>query len=91
MDEENAAKNFISAGYGPYPKCQRMINGMRPVEDPNGFIVVDGKHYSMKRFKEENRVFKINYFLYPINRDEVRRSQNVLKQNPFWSQGNNGD
>lgn len=91
MDEENAAQNFISAGYGPYPKCQRMINGMRPVEDSNGFIVVDGKHYSMRRFKEENRVFKINYFLYPIHRDEVRRSQGVLKQNPFWSQGNNGD
>lgn len=87
MDENNAAQNYISAGNGPYPKCQRMVNGMRPVEDEAGQIVVNGKHYSMKRFKEENRTFKINFFLWPIHRDEVRRSQGSLQQNPYWSSG----
>lgn len=87
MDQDNAAQNYISAGYGPYPQCQRMINGMRPIEDESGKIVVSGKHYSMKRFKEENRVFKMSFFLWPIHRDEIRRSLGELKQNPFWSTG----
>ncbi len=34
-----------------------MINGMRPVEDANGKIEVDGKKYRMQRYFIESRVF----------------------------------
>lgn len=46
-----------SQAYWPYPKTQRMINGMKPVEDPNGKIEVDGKKYRMQRYFVESRVF----------------------------------
>lgn len=77
-------KEYFDRFRQPYPKTQRTANGMRPVEDPNGKIVVNNKRYRMERFKEEERVFRTQFFLWPINRDEIRRSQGVLVQNPFW-------
>jgi hypothetical protein len=42
----------------PYPKAQRMINGMKPVEDPNGKILVDGKKYKMQRYLDRKSCFR---------------------------------
>ncbi|MCE7061133.1 RagB/SusD family nutrient uptake outer membrane protein [Dyadobacter sp. CY343] len=68
----------------PYPKTQRMINGMKPVEDPAGKIVVDGKKYKMQRFFIESRVFVApRHYLFPIMQDELQRTP-TLKQNPGW-------
>jgi len=73
-----------SQNYWPYPKCQRMINGMKPVEDPNGKIVIDGVHYKMKRFYVEPRVFITpRHYLWPIMNDELSRTP-TLVQNPGW-------
>lgn len=77
-------KDYFNTFHESYPKTQRTANGMRPVEDPAGKIIVNNKRYKMVRFKEENRVFRNAFFLWPINRDEIRRSQGVLVQNPFW-------
>lgn len=84
---ENAAQDYIDTYWTSYPKCQRMINGMKPVEDPNGKIEVNGKKYKMQRFLKETRVFRNQYFLWPIHRDEIRRAQGTLVQNPFWDTG----
>lgn len=68
----------------PYPKSQRMINGMRPVEDPDGKIIVDGKKYKMKRFFVESRVFQApRHYLFPIMQDELQRTPTLI-QNPGW-------
>lgn len=68
----------------PYPKAQRMINGMKPVEDPAGKIVVDGKKYKMQRYFIESRVFVApRHYLFPIMQDELQRTP-TLKQNPGW-------
>ncbi|QRR00745.1 RagB/SusD family nutrient uptake outer membrane protein [Dyadobacter sandarakinus] len=68
----------------PYPKAQRMINGMKPVEDPAGKIVVDGKTYKMQRYFIESRVFVApRHYLFPIMQDELQRTP-TLKQNPGW-------
>lgn len=83
----NAAQTYIDTYWQPYPKCQRMVNGMRPVEDPNGKIVVNGKRYKMQRFLKETRVFRNQFFLWPIHRDEIRRAQGTLVQNPYWDTG----
>ncbi len=73
-----------SQNYWPYPKCQRMINGMRPVEDPAGKIVVNGKHYRMQRYFVESRVFNApRHYLFPIMYDELQRCPTLL-QNPGW-------
>jgi len=73
-----------SQNYWPYPKTQRMINGMRPVEDPDGKIVVNGKNYRMERYYVENRIFLApRHYLFPIMEDELRRSPS-LGQNPGW-------
>jgi len=73
-----------SQNYWPYPKCQRMINGMKPVEDPNGKIVINGVHYKMKRYYIENRVFITpRHYLWPIMQDELKRCP-TLVQNPGW-------
>lgn len=73
-----------SQNYWPYPKCQRMINGMRPVEDPAGKIVVNGKHYRMQRYFVESRVFNApRHYLFPIMYDELQRCPSLL-QNPGW-------
>ncbi|MDR3184501.1 MAG: RagB/SusD family nutrient uptake outer membrane protein [Prevotellaceae bacterium] len=67
----------------PYPKCQRMINGMRPVEDVNGPIDIGGKKYKMERFCVEERRFETPHYLFPIMNDELQRSP-TLVQNPGW-------
>ncbi|WP_375448389.1 RagB/SusD family nutrient uptake outer membrane protein [uncultured Fibrella sp.] len=73
-----------SQKYWPYPKAQRMINGMRPVEDPNGKIVIGTKTYKMKRFYVENRVFVApRHYLFPIMQSELQRTPTLL-QNPGW-------
>ncbi len=73
-----------SRKYWPYPKTQHMINGMRPVEDPNGKIVVDGKKYRMERFYVESRVFVApQHYLFPIMQSELQRTP-TLTQNPGW-------
>jgi hypothetical protein len=73
-----------SQNYWPYPKCQRMINGMKPVEDPNGKIVINGVHYKMKRYYIENRVFITpRHYLWPVMQDELKRCP-TLVQNPGW-------
>ncbi len=73
-----------SQNYWPYPKCQRMINGMKPVEDPDGKIVIDGAHYKMQRFYVEGRVFITpRHYLWPIMNNELIRTP-TLTQNPGW-------
>lgn len=73
-----------SQNYWPYPKTQRMINGMKPVEDPEGKIVIGEKKYKMQRFFVESRVFvDSRHYLFPIMDDEVKRSPS-LGQNPGW-------
>ncbi len=73
-----------SQHYWPYPKCQRMINGMKPVEDPEGKIVINGKKYKMKRFYVESRVFVTpRHYLFPVMQDELKRCI-TLQQNPGW-------
>ncbi len=68
----------------PYPKCQRALHGMRPVEDENGKIEVGGKKYKMERFKVEDRVFNTpRHYLFPIMDDELKRSPGLV-QNPGW-------
>lgn len=68
----------------PYPKTQRMINGMRPVEDPEGKIEIDGKKYRMERFFLEDRVFESpRHYLFPILQGELQRAPDLV-QNPGW-------
>lgn len=83
-DELAKETGYRNANSWPYPKTQRMIHGMRPVEDPDGKIVVDGKTYKMTRFKVEDRVFESpKHYLFPIMDDELKRSP-TLVQNPGW-------
>lgn len=73
-----------SQNYWPYPKAQRMINGMKPVEDPAGKIMVNGKKYKMKRYFVESRVFVTpRHYLFPIMQSELQRTP-TLVQNPGW-------
>lgn len=68
----------------PYPKCQRMINGMRPVEDENGKIIIGDKKYRMERFFKEERVFETpKHYLWPIMQGELHNTP-TLEQNPGW-------
>ena len=61
-----------------------MINGMRPVEDATGQIVIDGKHYRMERFCKEERIFETpKHYLFPILNTE-RQVCPMLVQNPGW-------
>ncbi|MDR0844081.1 MAG: RagB/SusD family nutrient uptake outer membrane protein [Tannerella sp.] len=76
-------QNYRSANDWPYPKTQRMVHGMRPVEDPQGKIEVDGKKYRMERFKAEDRLFQSKHYLFPLMDSELRRCPE-LKQNPGW-------
>lgn len=67
-----------------YPKCQRMINGMRPVEDDNGKIEIKGKKYRMERFCVESRVFETpKHYYWPIMQTELQKDR-ALTQNPGW-------
>jgi hypothetical protein len=73
-----------SQSYWPYPKCQRMINGMRPVQDNSGNIVIDGVHYKMQRYYVEKRVFLTpRHYLFPILNSELEKCPSLL-QNPGW-------
>lgn len=79
-----STNNERSQKYWPYPKCQRMINGMRPVEDAtNGKIEVDGKKYRMERFFKESRVFDRKHILYPMRNGDVLNAP-TIGQNPGW-------
>lgn len=73
-----------SQHYWPYPKCQRMVNGMRPVEDPNGKIIVNGKKYKMQRFYVAGWVFVTpTHYFFPVMQDELIKDP-ALQQNPGW-------
>lgn len=78
------SKNYWAQYKQPYPKCQRMINGMRPIEDPNGKIEVDGKKYRMERFCVETRIFEApKHYLWPIMEPELINAPGLV-QNPGW-------
>lgn len=84
-DNTERSINYWKQHKGAYPKCQRMINGMRPVEDPNGKIVVNGKHYRMERFCKEERTFEApKHYLFPILNTELQVCP-TLVQNPGWN------
>ncbi len=83
-EQAGADNDSRSQSYWPYPKCQRMINGMRPIEDPNGKITIGSKKYKMKRYFIESRVFVTpRHYLFPIMDDEVKRTPSLV-QNPGW-------
>lgn len=75
----------VKASEWPYPKDQRQSHGMKPVEDPNGKIEVNGKKYRMERFVvEDNRVFSApKSYLWPILQEELKRCPSLV-QNPGW-------
>ncbi|WP_459186927.1 RagB/SusD family nutrient uptake outer membrane protein [Parabacteroides sp. APC149_11_2_Y6] len=90
MEPDNATeiakeKGYRDANSWPYPKTQRFSHGMKPVEDPNGKIVVNGKHYKMVRFKvNDERTFSSpRSYLFPILQEELKRCP-TLVQNPGW-------
>ena len=58
-DNSKRTQKYWAANNGALPRCQRMINGMRPVQDENGAITVDGVKYRMERFCVEERTFSI--------------------------------
>ena len=78
------SKNYWAQYHQAYPKCQRMINGMMPVEDANGKIEVGGKKYRMERFCKETRVFEApKHYYWPIMQTELQKAVNLV-QNPDW-------
>lgn len=77
------SQNYWKDNNGAYPKCQRMINGMRPVQADDGKIVISGVKYKMERFCVEERVFSTKHYLFPIMYTELQRSP-TLVQNPEW-------
>ncbi|MDR3061853.1 MAG: RagB/SusD family nutrient uptake outer membrane protein [Dysgonamonadaceae bacterium] len=78
------SKNYWSQYRKSYPKCQRMINGMRPEEDPNGKIEINGKKYRMERYCVETRVFDTpKHYYWPIMQSELQKDP-ALVQNPGW-------
>ena len=83
--ESSSATSNVDASDWPYPKDQRQSHGMRPVEDPNGPIEVNGKRYRMERFTvEDGRTFlSPRSYLWPILQEELRRCP-TLVQNPGW-------
>jgi len=74
---------YWKSNNGAYPKCQRMINGMRPVQSDNGKIIIGGVKYKMERFCVEERVFSTKHCLFPIMYTELQRCP-TLVQNPEW-------
>jgi hypothetical protein len=73
-----------SQKFWPYPKCQRMVNGMKPIEDPNGKITIGGKTYSMQRFYVAAWVFVApTHYFFPIMQDELIKDP-ALQQAPGW-------
>ncbi|WP_165043440.1 RagB/SusD family nutrient uptake outer membrane protein [Dysgonomonas sp. ZJ709] len=82
---DERSQKYWATGLRSYPKSQRMINGMRPVEDPNGKIVINGVKYRMERYCVEERVFDVpRHYLFPIMETEIQRSP-TLVQNPGWN------
>ena len=78
-DNDSRSQNFW-----PYPRCQRMVNGMRPVEDSAGKITVGGRKYRMQRFYVATWAFVApTHYFFPIMQDELARDP-ALKQNPGW-------
>ena len=78
------SKNYWTLYNQPYPKCQRMINGMRPVEDPAGKIEVGGVKYKMERFCVETRIFEApKHYYWPIMQTELQKAPELV-QNPGW-------
>lgn len=76
--------NIRSQKAWPYPKSQRMINGMRPIEDSNGKIEINGKKYRMQRYWIESRVFEPpKHYLFPTMDEDLRRTPSI-SQNPGW-------
>lgn len=83
-DNTQRSINYWKQNKGAYPKCQRMINGMRPVEDPAGKIEINGKRYRMERFCKEERTFETpKHYLFPIQNTELNVCP-TLVQNPGW-------
>ena len=82
-DNTSRTQAYWAANNGPLPRCQRMINGMRPVQDANGPIEVNGVRYRMERFCVEERVFAIQHYLFPIRQSELQKTPS-LAQNPGW-------
>ena len=81
---DERSKNYWTQHKAPYPKCQRMINGMRPVEDDAGQIVIGDKKYKMERFCVEEREFETpRHYLFPIMNSELQRCPTLI-QNPGW-------
>ena len=73
-----------SQQYWPYPRCQRMVNGMRPIETPGGKIIIGGKTYAMQRFYVAAWVFASpTHYFFPIQQDELGKDP-ALRQNPGW-------
>ncbi|MDD4516292.1 RagB/SusD family nutrient uptake outer membrane protein [Massilibacteroides sp.] len=86
-DQTELAKEKVykDANSWPYAKTQRWSHGMKPVEDPNGKIEVDGKKYRMERIVvNDGRVFETpKHYLFPIMSDELKRTPGLV-QNPGW-------
>lgn len=80
--DDNTKTQLYFSRYGAYPKTQRLAVGMRPVEDSNGKIVIDGKRYKMQRFLLERRVFQEKHYLFPIPPEELQNAH--IPQNPNW-------
>lgn len=78
-------KSYKNAESWPYPKTQRWSHGMKPVEDPNGKIEINGKKYKMQRIVvNDGRVFDTpKHYLFPIMSDELKRTPGLV-QNPGW-------
>ncbi|MDR1370541.1 MAG: RagB/SusD family nutrient uptake outer membrane protein [Dysgonamonadaceae bacterium] len=78
------SKNYWNQYRKSYPKCQRMINGMRPEEDPDGKIEINGKKYRMDRYCVETRIFDTpKHYYWPIMQSELQKDPNLV-QNPGW-------
>ena len=82
-DNSKRTQKYWAANNGALPRCQRMINGMRPVQDENGAITVDGVKYRMERFCVEERTFSIQHYLFPIRQSELQKTP-TIEQNPGW-------
>ncbi|GBU08465.1 membrane protein [Bacteroidales bacterium] len=81
---DERSQNYWELNSQSYPKCQRMVNGMRPIEDPEGKILIGDKKYKMERYCVEERVFETpRHYLFPIMVTELQRSP-LLVQNPGW-------
>lgn len=78
-------QSYVDSESWPYPKTQRWSHGMKPVEDTDGEIVVNGKKYKMERFEiNEGRIFESpKHYLFPIMTDELKRTPGLV-QNPGW-------